>query len=321
MRRSERATLYKGVMMKRFLVLFAAAILSCTVVACSQKKEAKIVDVTKKVAIGTREAPKGKALKVAIGGMITPKEGLVFYRDFIAYVEKRLAVPIEIVDKKNYEEINDLLESGELNFAFVCSGPYVDGHAKFGLQLLAAPEVNGQTTYNSLIIANSKSTLQSFKEFRGKTFAFTDPLSNTGTLVPTYMLARMNETPKSFFKEIVYTQKHDRSIKMVSANVVEGAAVDSLIWEYMNRKTPEITSKTRIVEKSPPYGVPPVVVSKSMDPETVQKLSDIFLNAHLDPQGKEILKGMMIDKFVTIKDSDYDSVREMLAWTKKHQGR
>ena len=307
--------------MKRLSFLFAVVIMSLLIMACSQKKETKNVDIEKKAPVAAKDPAVGKTLKVAIGGMITPKEGLAFYRDFIMYVEKKLGQQIEIVDKENYAEINNMLESGELNFAFVCSGPYVDGHDKFGLQLLAAPEVNGKTTYNSLIIANSKSPLKGFKELRGKSFAFTDPLSNTGALVPTYMLAKMNETPKSFFKELVYSKKHDKSIKMVSENLIDGAAVDSLIWEYMNRKTPEITSKTRIIEKSPPYGIPPIVVSKSIDPDTVKKLSEIFINAHLDPQGKEFLKGMMVDKFVVVNDNDYDSVREMLAWTKKHQGK
>lgn len=307
--------------MKRLSVLFATLIMSLALTACSQKNEAKNVDIEIKTAVETKEKPKGKTLKIAIGGMITPKEGFIYYRDFISYVENRLGIPIQIVDRENYAEINSLLESGALDFAFVCSGPYVDGHDKFGLQLLAAPEVNGKTTYNSLIIANIKSPLRSFKEFRGKTFAFTDPLSNTGTLVPTYMLAKMNETPKSFFKELIYTQKHDKSIKMAAENLVDGAAVDSLIWEYMNRKTPDITYRTRIVEKSPPYGIPPVVVSKSISPEISKKLSEIFLTAHLDPQGKEILKGMMIDRFVTVNDHNYDSVREMLVWTKKHQGK
>ncbi|MDR3579762.1 MAG: phosphate/phosphite/phosphonate ABC transporter substrate-binding protein [Oryzomonas sp.] len=307
--------------MKQSLVLVATVIISLIIMACSQKQEAKIVDIDKKVGIEANDAPKEKTLKVAIGGMITPKEGMIYYRDFISYIERKLGIPIEIIDKKSYAEINSLLKSGELSFAFVCSGPYVDGHAKFGLQLLAAPEVNGKKTYNSLIIANSKSSLKSFKELRGKTFAFTDPLSNSGTLIPVYMLAKMNETPKSFFKELIYTQKHDLSIKMASENLVDGAAVDSLIWAYMNRMSPEITSKTRIIEKSPPYAIPPVVVSKSVDPETAKKLSEIFLHAHQDPQGKEILKGMMIDRFVAANDHDYDSIREMLAWTKKHLGK
>jgi phosphonate transport system substrate-binding protein len=31
------------------------------------------------------------------------------------------------------------LKEGKIDVAFVCGGPYVDGHEEFGLELLAAP--------------------------------------------------------------------------------------------------------------------------------------------------------------------------------------
>lgn len=305
--------------MKKLLTIFALMGLVLIATGCPQKQEAKKIRLEKKESVEPNEVPKVRPLKAAVGGMITPKEGFAYYRDFLYYLEKKSGRPVEFVDKQSYAEINNLLESGDLDFAFVCSGPYVEGHDKFGLQLLAAPEVNGKSFYYSLIIVNIDSPVKSFRELRGKIFAFTDPLSNTGTLVPTYMLAKMKETPASFFKEHIYTNKHDISIKMVADKLVDGASVDSLVWEYMNRKRPDITSKTRIVEKSPPYGIPPVVVSKSTDPETRKLLSDLFLNAHKDEEGRKIMKGMMIDRFVPVRDSAYDSVREMIAWTKKKQ--
>jgi phosphonate transport system substrate-binding protein len=207
-----------------------------------------------------------------------------------------------------------MLKDGRLEAAFVCSGPYVDGHAQFGLELLAAPQAYGKTVYHSYIIVPKDSPVRSFAELRGKRFAFTDPLSNTGKLVPTYMLARMNETPESFFKEFVFTKAHDKSIKAVAQQVVDGAAVDSLIWEYLNATTPEFTAQTRILEKSPPYAIPPLVVPRGLAPELKERLREAFLNAHTDPQGREILAKMKIDRFVTIEDAAYDSVREMQAW-------
>lgn len=305
--------------MKRFLTIFALIGLVLIATGCPQKQDVKKIRLEKKEALEPGAKPKLKPMRAAVGGMTTPKEGFAYYRDFLYYLEKKSGRPVEFVDKQSYAEINSLLESGDLDFAFVCSGPYVEGHKKFGLQLLAAPEVNGKSVYYSLIIVNRDSPVRSFRELRGRTFAFTDPLSNTGTLVPTYMLAKMNETPASFFKEHVYTHKHDMSVKMVADKLVDGAAVDSLIWEYMNRRSPDITSRTRIVEKSPPYGIPPVVVSKSADPEIRKLLSDLFLNAHNDEEGRKILKGMMIDRFVPVSDRAYDSVREMISWTEKNQ--
>jgi phosphonate transport system substrate-binding protein len=203
--------------------------------------------------------------------------------------------------------------------AFVCGGPYVDGHEKFGLELLVAPMAYGGTVYYSYIIVPKDSPVKSFKELRGATFAFSDPLSNSGKLIPTYMLAKMNETPESFFKSFYYTHAHDKSIKAVATGVVDGAAVDSLIWEYANHTNPEFTSKTKIIEKSSPHGIPPVVIRRGIDPELKERLRQIFLNAHTDEKGREILKGMMIEKFVPIDDKAYDSIREMKLWVDKQQ--
>jgi len=161
------------------------------------------------------------------------------------------------------------------------------------------------------------SPIRSFPELRGKTFAFTDPLSNTGKLVPTYMLSKMNETPEHFFKSFIFTKAHDKAIKAVAQGIVDGAAVDSLVWEYLNKNDPEFTSKTRVLAKSPSYAIPPLVVPHDLDPLLKKRLKSIFLTAHEDPRGRAILDKMMIDKFVVINDSAYDSVREMKTWLER----
>ena len=162
--------------------------------------------------------------------------------------------------------------------------------------------------------------MKRFDDLRGKTFAFSDPDSNSGKLVPTYMLSRMNETPDTFFKKYVFTYGHDKSIKAVAERLVDGAAVDSLVWDYLDKTDPEYTSQTKIILKSPPYGIPPVVVRPGLDGKMKERLKDIFLNVHNDEAGREILKGMMIDRFVPANDSAYASVREMQAWTSRAKG-
>jgi phosphonate transport system substrate-binding protein len=133
------------------------------------------------------------------------------------------------------------------------------------------------------------------------------------------MLAQMNETPETFFKSFDYSRAHDKSIKAVATGVADGAAVDSLIWEYANRTNPEYTSRTKIIKKSPPYGIPPIAVHPEMETRLKDNLRQILMNAHNDEKGREILKGMMVDKFVPINDSAYDSIREMKQWIAKHK--
>ncbi|MBI5741467.1 MAG: phosphate/phosphite/phosphonate ABC transporter substrate-binding protein [Nitrospirae bacterium] len=286
---------------------------------CSQEDKPLEINLEKKEPSGFVERRRQeKPVRIAIGGMITPKEGFAYYRNFLDYVGEKLKRHVELVDRESYSEVNNLLKRGDIEAAFVCGGPYVNGHREFGMELLAAPVAYGGTVYYSYIIVAKDSPISSFRQLRGKSFAFTDPLSNSGKLAPTYMLAMMNESPDSFFRTYIYTRTHDNSIKAVAQGIVDGAAVDSLIWEYDARTNPVHTSKTKIIRKSPPYGIPPVVVRPGLDPALKEAMRKIFLEAHDDIRGREILKNMMIDRFVPIDNSAYDSIREMKAWIEKH---
>ncbi len=304
-------------MTKRILSILLAGLFLTGLCGCAREEKARKISLEKKEALQTKmEGSAEKPLRIAVGGMITPREGFAYYRRFLDYIGVKLNRHVDFVDRENYAEINKLIQKGEVDAAFVCGGPYVDGHKDFGMELLAAPQAHGETVYYSYIIAAKDGPIQTFENLRGKTFAFTDPMSNSGKLVPTYLLARMNETPETFFKKFIYTQSHDKAIQAVAQGLVDGAAVDSLIWEYGNRTNPRFTSKTRIIKKSPPYGIPPFVVRPGLDPATIKGLKAVFLNAHKDEQGREILKGMMVDKFVVLDDTAYDSIREMTAWIK-----
>ena len=295
-----------------FGVILAGALLFS---GCSKREEPRKIDLERRSGQVVRTGDGAKQrLRVAVGGMITPKAGFGYYKQFLDYLGERTGRTVEFVDREDYAEINELVRTGQVDVAFVCGGPYVDGHKAFGMELLAAPQAYGKAVYYSYIIVPKNSAVTKFRELKGKTFAFTDPLSNSGKLVPTYMLAKMGETPDRFFKKYIFTKKHDMSIKAVAQGVVDGAAVDSLIWEYENRTSPEFTSGTKIIERSPPYGIPPVVVRKGLDPELKERVRQVFLDAHRDEQGAGILKGMMVDRFVRIEDSAYDSIREMQDW-------
>lgn len=298
--------------MYRFVITLTA-IFIMSLVGCN-REEPKKVDLTKTETISHEKRGQSNTVRIAVGGMITPKEAFPYYREFLDYIGKELGRPVEYVDATSYEEINTRIESRDIDGAIVCSGPYVDGHSKFGMELLAAPQAYGGTVYYSYIIVPKDSPAKGLDDLKGKSFAFSDPLSNTGKLVPEYLLARKGESSKTFFSKTVYSGSHDKSILAVADKLVDGAAVDSLIWEYLNKIKPELTGRTRILLKSDPYAIPPFVVHPSLDPELKKKLRTILLTAHTKPKGKELLDKMMTERFVPIDDKAYDSIREMKRW-------
>jgi phosphonate transport system substrate-binding protein len=160
-------------------------------------------------------------------------------------------------------------------------------------------------------IVNRASEIKRLEDLRGRVFAFTDPDSNSGKLVPTYWLNRMGEQPKSFFGKTIYTYSHDNSILAVSRALVDGAAVDGLIWEYYEHKNPAITAKTRVVKKSQPFGIPPVVASSRLTGQLKEQIRRAFFALHRDGEGQKILKELMIARFVAPRDEWYASIRKI----------
>jgi phosphonate transport system substrate-binding protein len=250
-------------------------------------------------------------LRIAAGAMVSPRKTREQYDDLLRLIANRLQRRPLLAQRKTYAEVNHMVEHGEVDVAFVCSAPYVEGKARFGMELLVVPVTCGQKVYHSYILAHRDSPLDSFDDMRGRVFAFTDPGSNSGCLVPKYMLARRGETPESFFSESYYTYSHDNSIRAVAEGMADGAAVDSLIWEYLQETDPTWTARTKIVEKSPPYGIPPVVVHPHLDPDLKHRLKQVFLTLHEDEEARGLLRTLRIDRFEEADDAAYDSIREM----------
>lgn len=249
-------------------------------------------------------------LRFSIAAIISPKETFATYQRLVDYLAASLERPVELVQRNTYQEVNDLLEKNAIDAAIVCTGAYILGHAKFGMPLLVAPQVNGGTVYYSYIIVPKDSLATKLADLQGKRFAFTDPLSNTGKAAPTRMLAKLGANPETFFSSTTFTHSHDMSITAVAKGLVDGASVDSLVWEFLHRNKSPMTALTKVIERSEAYGIPPIVVATATPPELREKMKTILLHMHENELGRAILAEIMIERFVEVDDKIYDSARK-----------
>jgi phosphonate transport system substrate-binding protein len=259
------------------------------------------------------ERQENRRLNVAVAAMISPKETLRYYKELLAYLGKKVNLDVQLIQRRTYREVNELFQKRQLDLAFICTGPYVAGRQRYGFEGLVTPVIRGRPFYQSYLIVNKDSPLSTLAQLRGRTFAFTDPDSNTGALVPRYWLAMMDEHPSSFFSDFTYTYSHDNSIMAVARSLVDAAAVDGLQWEYFNLRNPHYTRLTRVIKKSEPFGNPPLVASVSLTTEMKTAIQQVLLKMHQDPEGKRILDQLLIDRFETPKEEWYQPVRDMYA--------
>ncbi len=253
-----------------------------------------------------------RPFRVAIAAVISPQSTVEEYLPFLDYLEERLGRPVELVQRRTYAEVNALVRDREVDLALVCTGAYVRGHRDFGMELLAVPQVQGETVYYSYIIVPASSPARTLADLRGKSFAFTDPLSNSGRLMVLHMLLQMGEEPGLFFGRTIYTYSHDNSIRAVADGLVDGAAVDSLVYTYLLNRHSELAGRVRVVARSEPCAMPPVVVHPAMEAEQKAFLQNVLLTMHQEEEGRAALARLQIDRFVFLDDRAYDSVRKAL---------
>jgi phosphonate transport system substrate-binding protein len=256
-------------------------------------------------------AQKESSYTCAVSAMISPKETFVSYQELVDYISKRMGKKVAMKQRRTYQEINKMLQLGDVDFAFICTGPFLEGREEFGLIPLVVPVVRGEPYYHSYVIVHRNSPLFQFQDLKGKKFAFTDPLSLSGRLFPLYVLRKEGFPPESFFTAAIYTYSHDNSIEAVATKLVDGAAVDSLVWEFFQAKSSPFALQTRVVLKSPPLGIPPVVTSPKFPHKSREQLKIVLLEMEKDPEGKRILRDLKIDRFIKPPPHLYDSVMEM----------
>jgi len=250
-------------------------------------------------------------LRVAVAAVISPRGNVESYTPLLDYLGRELNRPVEMVQRRTYMEVNDLLADGQVDVAFVCTSAYVAGQRDFGMQLLVAPQVNGATTYYSNLIVPTGSPAQSMADLRGKVFAFTDPISFSGRVYPTSLVRGLGAEPESFFSRTFFTYNHDNAIRAVADGLADGAAVDSLVYDFAVARDPDLARRVKVIHRSPAFGIPPVVVGPDVRPQLRAELYDLLLGLNQDGEGQEILAALGFDRFVPIEDAAYDSVRAL----------
>ncbi len=233
------------------------------------------------------------------------------------YLEVHLQRPVVFMQRRSYREMIDGLADGKLDAGWICSVP----HLRYpqAQRLLAVGVWQGQPLYRSyLIVPNSDVTTQSLADLRGKSFAYSDPESNSGHVFAESEILALGEEPKTFFNKMLFTYSHKKSIAAVANGLVQGASVDGYVYAQMARFYPAVIARTRVVSQSPSFGFPPFVSSAHLPAQDAQKLRAVLLGMDGDIEGRALLGYMGLDKFIAGDEKLFDGVAALMKKVESH---
>lgn len=241
---------------------------------------------------------------------VVPEDRVGLLRRWAAYLSDAMGREVRLEPYAVYQRVLDALEHGELDAAWLCGYPYVLYRTR--LRMVAVPLWRGQPYYQGYVIAREGSPWQSLASLRGRTFAYADPLSNSGYLVVQHALRAMGEDPAQFFGQAFFTHAHRHVIEAVHSGLADAGAVDGYVWELLRTTAPARVRGTRVVWQSEQHGFPPIVCAAQVGQPTVLALQHALLAMERHPEGIAILAALHLDRFVRGDPRWYSSIEQMV---------
>ena len=167
------------------------------------------------VMFGAAQAQEIKEFNIGILGGENAQDRLTNQECFRAKIEEALGVPVKLFAPADYDGVIQGLLGGSIDYAWLGASAY----AKVVLTDPAAVELkltkqnlDDSTGYYSIGFARADSGITSMDDAKGKIFAFADPNSASGYLIPGAELREAYGTLEDYFAEVKMSGGHEQTI-------------------------------------------------------------------------------------------------------------
>ena len=239
----------------------------------------------------------------------------------LAQLEKDLGIKVKHVMASDYRGTIEALKFKKAEIGHLGPKAYVEATNDNYANVESVVQVrlsNGSMGYRSCLIVHTDSDIFSPEDIGGKTFAFNDPNSTSGYLVPmTMFLNEMGINPKEYFSKLTFSGSHEASILAVTNKKVEVASTNLPDVQQLTREGKVPRGALRIIWVSKLIPNDPIVVRKDL-PESLRQAIQVSL-ASMKEQHPEAFAqgGAFVGGFQKVDDAKYQVIRELNETSKR----
>lgn len=264
--------------------------------------------------LGSKENPI-KFYLVPAQDMLTLSENGKILEKFLAK-DLNLAVSVEL--PSSFIAVVEAFGSKKADVAILNTFGYVLAHDKYAVEAKLKLVNRGRDEYNGQIIAHVNGP-RSVKEINGKKFAFVDPASTSGYLLPQRLFKQENIK----IKESIFSGRHDAVVLAVYQRKVDAGATfytppdddgtpKDARW-LLRTQHPDVYDKVKILQLTGPIPNDPLIFRKEMPDELKNRIVESMKRYIKTEEGAKVLYNLYhITDFKVAEDKDYDVIRGYL---------
>lgn len=300
---------YQCLLKQALAVVIASSIMlsstGCTSTSSKNSSYATAPSTTQEIKTSHTET-----LKIAVIPSRSPEKQKAATKVLAQYLEKSLGQSVSVQVTKDYDAAIDLLVEGKVQMAYLGPLSYVQARQRNSqVEPIVAPidKLTKRSWFTSVIIANSSHGIKTLKDLKGKRFGFVSKSSTSGYLVPTAALLKQGIDPEKDFTAVSYAGSHDSSVAALVSGNVDAVAADKKSYLDAQKANKIKAQQYKVIWESDPIPTSPIVISRQLSPQFIEKLKQFLLNA---PEGTLDL-GVDSDGFTLVKDEDYEPIRQL----------
>jgi phosphonate transport system substrate-binding protein len=239
----------------------------------------------------------------------------------LAQLEKDLGVKVKPVTATDYRGTIEALKFKKAELGHLGPKSYVEASTNnyANVEPIAQLQLaNGSLGYRSCLIVHADSDIFSPEDMTGKTFAFNDPNSTSGYLVPSaFFMMELGVDPKKHFSKVTFSGSHEASILAVFAKKVEIASTNLPDLQQLTRENKVPRGALRVIWVSKLIPNDPIVVRKDLPASFKSAIQESLttMRARNPETFKEI--GAWLGGFVVADDGKYQVIRDLNETAKK----
>ena len=233
------------------------------------------------------------------------------YIGLIKIIEKLTGYKIEPIKITDYNAAVEAMRAGRAQIAWYGGKTYIVAAEIAEAEAFAAGVRKGDTNANyfTYFIVPKDSQLNTLIDTKGKILAMNNIGSTSGDLIPQVELLKINISVKDDFKNVFYAGSHDACLLSVLNGHADVCAMSSRNFDARLADGTFKRSEVKIIHTSSPVPPPPLAYSKRLPQNVRDKIKSATLEAH--KHGKIGGYGGEMEKYIEVKDSDYNLLREV----------
>lgn len=240
----------------------------------------------------------------------------------LAQLEKDLGIKVKHVTATDYRGTIEALKFKKAEVGWLGPKAYVEASNNNYANVEPIAQMRAQSGslgYRSCLIAHSDSDIFSPEDIGGKTFAFNDPNSTSGYLLPmTFFLTEMSVDPKRHFSKVTFSGSHEASVLAVANKKVEVASTNLPDMQQLTREGKVARGTLRVIWVSKLIPNDPVVVRKDLPASLRSAIQESLTTMkQRSPEAFAQAGAFFGGGFVPVDDGKYQIVRDMNDAAKK----